>query len=150
MGAGKLFTTLVIVVLNLALWIFLETKLERFFTLELVLVVLGILLSLILLVSITTRARWAWAFGTIFFSLALANSLFLFWNTRAWGSFLLLLLLNTFGLLMSILSSGTEDEEDLWEGGTPEPSSPEVYDADHSKKVTYKAPKTLKKRKKKR
>jgi hypothetical protein len=136
MGAGKLLTTLVILVLNFVLAIFVETKLKAFFTLELVFVVLGMLLALILLFGIATGSRWAWPFGTIFFSLSLANAVFLFWNSGAWLSFVLLLLFNVFGLLMAVLSIGEREDE-----GLEMPQEPlQTYEEEASKQVSYAAP----------
>lgn len=142
MGTGKLFLALVIIVLNFLLWVFLETKLQRFFTLELIIIVFGVLLGLILLAGIATSARWAWPFATIFFSLALANALFLYWNIGAWKSFLLLIFLNTAGLLMGIASTGSSDEEFTGAGDYVSQESPaapvETYALGNEPSVTFK------------
>jgi len=146
MGAGKLLTTLVILVINFLLMIFLEKKLESLYTLELVIIVIGMLLALILLIGIAMESRWAWPFGTIFFSLSLANAVFLFWNVGAWLSFVLMLLFNVFGLLMSVLSIGEPDDD--WE---PMQDTLQVHD--EPKEVAYSPTKvkaSKKKTKKKR
>lgn len=143
MGIGKILTILIILVINFILMIFLETKLEKFFVLELVIIVVGILLALILLAGLAAKAKWAWPFATIFFSLSLANTIFLFWNIKAWISFLLLLFFNTFGLLMSAVSEEETDED--WE---PEISEPvETFEP---KQVEYAATEVKPAKKKKR
>lgn len=144
--SGKLLTVLAVLILNFIGVIFLESKMQNYFTLELVIIVVGILLSILALVGIAAESRWAWPFSTILFALFLANVLFLHVNIHAFGTFGVLLFVNTIGLLMSILSIENEDASGPWDEGIPQI---ETYNKEEPEKVTYKAP-SVKARKKKR
>ena len=150
MGAGRLFTMLVVLILSFIGMIFLETKMERFFALELVIIVVGVLLAIIALLGMASESRWAYPFTTILFALLLANTIFLFVITDAIGTFLIMLVLNLFGFLMSVLS--IEDISRNAAGTfTPEMTPPaENYAAEPEAKVTYTAPKAKKSRRRRR
>ncbi len=145
MSTGRAITVLGLVVLNFIGVIFLETKLQEYFRLELVIIMVGMLLSLIALVGIAAEARWAWPFTTILFALSLANVVFLHVNIGAIGTFLLLLIVNVFGLLMAILS--LQDTVESVEIPQMEPSL-DTYD--EPKEITYNTKPAKKKSRKKR
>jgi hypothetical protein len=133
--AGRLWTILLVLVLSFIGTIFLEGKLEQYAALELVIIVVGILLSIIALVGIAAEARWAWPFTTILFSLSLANLVFLHVNIGAFVTFVLLLLVNVFGMLVSVLS--IEDfGETMTPAASPE-SSLETYAEEPQAEVKY-------------
>ena len=152
MGMGRLWTILVVMVLSFIGIIFLETKMSQYATLELVIIVVGILLSLIALVGIAGESRWAWPFVTVLFSLSLANIVFEHVNVGAFITFVLLLIVNIFGMLVAVLSI-----EDVAEAGGWNPQSAETadmtpletYAAAADSKVTYNtAPKKAGRKKK--
>jgi len=141
---------LALLVVNFIGTIFIESKMPQYFTLELVIIVVGILLAVISLVGIAAEARWAWPFSTILFSLLLANSVFLYVNVPAIITFLGLLVVNIFGLLVSIIS--IEDVAQSLGAMNPDVSPLETYPTGESAQVTYSAPaaKAKSSRKKKR
>lgn len=150
MGTGRLLTILGVLVLNFIGTIFLETKLQSYAPLELVIIVVAILLSILALIGIASESRWAWPFTTILFSLLLANAVFLQVNIGAFITFVLLLLVNIFGLLIAVLS--IEDVGDAVAGWTPDASEDmplETYAAAAEPKVTYKTQTKVKRGKKK-
>jgi membrane-bound metal-dependent hydrolase YbcI (DUF457 family) len=152
---GRVLTLLGIFVLNFIGTIFLESKLQEFFKLELAIVVVGILLAVIALVGIAAEARWAWPFSTILFSLILANAVFLYVNVPATITFLGLLFVNVIGLMIAILSiedavqaASTWSEPSVTESENMVPL--ETYEAVANPQVSYKtgAAKATRKRKK--
>ncbi len=149
MSAGRLFTVLAVLVLSFIGTLFLESKMEQYFTLELVIIVVGILLSIIALVGVASESRWAWPFSTILFALLLANAVFLYVNVGAFVTFVLLLLVNIFGMLVSVLS--IEDiSASMTNQWSPDAAQVETYAAEPEAKVTYKAPKVKAKGKRKK
>ncbi len=106
MGFGRLFTMMVVLVLNLVGMIFLETKMVDYAVLELVIIVVAVILSILALIGIAAESGWSWPFATILFSLLLANAVFLFATVGAFVTFVLLIIVNIFGLLVSVLSIG--------------------------------------------
>lgn len=141
MGMGRMFTVLAVLVLSFVGAIFLESKMEQYAALELAVIVVGILLAVIALIGISSDSRWAWPFATILFSLLLANLLFLHVNVGAFLTFVLLLIVNVFGMLIAILS--IEDLVKNLAGRSPEMGamSPpvETYSTEEQPaKITYK------------
>ena len=152
---GRLLTLLSIFVLNFIGTLFIESKLEQFFKLELAIVMVGILLAIIALVGIAAEARWAWPFGTILFSLFLANTIFLYANVPAIITFLGLLFVNVIGLMIAILSiedaiqaASTWTEPSVTESDNMVPL--ETYEAAANAQVSYKTGSAKATRKKKR
>jgi hypothetical protein len=140
MGMGRLLTMLVVLVLSFVGAIFLESKMEQYATLELVIIVVGILLSIMALVGIASEARWAWPFTTILFSLSLANLVFLHVNVGAFLTFVLLLLVNIFGMLIAVLSiEDVEQAMSAWNADTTGAAPLETYAVEPEAQVTYKA-----------
>jgi hypothetical protein len=139
MSAGRLWTVLVLLVLTFIGAIFMESRMPQYAALELVIIVVGILLSIIALIGIASESRWAWPYATILFSLSLANILFLYLNVPAIGTFLVLLAVNIFGLMLSILSiEDIEEAVSTW-NATPEAVAPlETYALASEPQVTYK------------
>ncbi len=145
MGSGRLFTLLGVFVLSFIGTIFLESKMDEYFTLELVIIVVGILLAITALIGIAADARWAWPFSTILFALLLANAIFLFVNIGAFVTFVLLLIVNIFGLLVAVLSI-QDISAAIQSSQLPEAPQLETYATEEPAHVTYKAPKAGKAR----
>jgi hypothetical protein len=135
---GRLFTILVVLVLNFVGTVFLESRLEKYAGLEVAIIVIGVLLSVIALAGIAGGAGWAWPFATILFSLSLANVLFLHVNVGAFITFMLLAFVNIVGLLASIFSVEDAISSAAAEA-IAEPAAPlETYAMAAEPKVTYK------------
>ncbi|MEM4246706.1 MAG: hypothetical protein QXF14_00060 [Candidatus Woesearchaeota archaeon] len=149
MGFGRLMTVLALLALNLVGMIFLEGKMSEYATLELVIIVVGILLSILALIGIAAESRWSWPFSTVLFSLFLANAVFLFVTVGAFVTFVLLLIVNIIGLLVSVLSIEDVVKEPA---STHPPELPQIetYSAEEPAQVTYKAPKARRGRRKKK
>jgi hypothetical protein len=151
MGSGRLLTILAVMVMSFIGTIFLESKMQQHAALELAIIVVAILLSILALVGIAAESRWAYPFATIWFSLSLANSVFLFINVPAFVTFLLLLAVNIFGLLVAILSiEDTVDAVGDWNPSTEGMVPLETYAAAAEPQVTYKTGTPAKKAAKKR
>lgn len=103
-GVGRIISLLIFLVLNFVLAIFLESKLASGYTFELVVIVIGIILSIALLLGVAIEARWTWPVATILFSVFLANAVFLYIGTAAFVAFTGLVLVNVLGLLTAVLS----------------------------------------------
>jgi len=140
MGTGRLIIMLAVFVLNFIGTIFLENKLQQYASLEITIIVAGILLSIVALIGIATDARWAWSFTTVLFSLSLANAIFLQVNVGAFVTFVLLLLVNVFGMLIAVLSiEDVEEAVNQWTAPDPTTAVPlETYAAEPEAQVSYK------------
>jgi len=152
MGLIRTITIILLIFLNFLGAMFIETKLQTNFTLELVFIVVGLILAFGVIIGIGLNLRWAWPMATIMFALFLANAVFLYLNQHAFLTFALMMFFNTIGLLISVVS--IEEEDDFTEENYPI----ETYDFDeepHSfvydvKAETKKAPKKKKKKSKKK
>ena len=149
MGIGRLLVIMATLVLSFIGTIFLESKMEQYAVLELVIIVVGILLSIIALIGVAAESRWSWPFATILFSLLLANAVFLFVNVPAFVTFVLLIIVNIFGMLVSVLS--IEDSSPSVVSTAPAEETPHVepYVEEPSAEVTYKEPKRGRRKKRK-
>jgi len=150
MGFGRLLFVMALLALNLVGMIFLESRMERYVALELVIIVLGILLGILALMGIAAESRWSWPFATILFSLFLANAVFLYVVVGAFVTFVLMLIVNIFGLLVSVLS--IEDSVVPAPAGSVPAGSPQVetYNAEEPAEVTYGTGKKKRGRKRKK
>lgn len=149
MGIGRLLVIIATLVMSFIGTIFLESKMGQFAALELVIIVVAILLSIIALIGIAAESRWSWPFATILFSLMLANAVFLFVNVPALITFVLLIIVNIFGMLVSVLS--IDDSSPSVVSTAPAGESPRVepYVEEPSAEVTYKEPKRGRRKKRK-
>jgi hypothetical protein len=149
MGIGRLLVIIATLVMSFIGTIFLESKMEQFAVLELVIIVVAILLSIIALIGVAAESRWSWPFATILFSLMLANAVFLFVNVPALITFVLLIIVNIFGMLVSVLS--IDDSSPSVVSTAPAEQTPHVepYVEEPSAEVTYKEPKRGRRKKRK-
>jgi hypothetical protein len=149
MGFGRLLLVMALLVLNLVGMIFLEGKMEQYAALELVIIVVGILLGILALMGIASEARWSWPFTTILFSLFLANAVFLFVTVGAFVTFVLMVLVDIFGLLVSVLS--ISDLAPAMQSAAPVGEAPRVEPyTEEPAQVTYGAEKKKRGRRKKK
>lgn len=128
MGAIKMLFALGLLVLNFIGALFLLTKAGGIpFYLEIVYLLVAIFATLIFLAGLVFEARWAWPLATILFAVNLANAVCLYIIIGAILTFVLLILINSIGILASMLSINDEKEDvDL---GVPE-KLVETYNAD--------------------
>ncbi len=131
MGAIKMLFTLGLLVLNFIGALFLLTKAGGIpFYLEIVYLLVAIFATLIFLAGLVFEARWAWPIATILFALNLANAVCLYILIGAILTFVLLVLINSMGILTAMLSINDEKEEDISIPETPV----ETYSADEVSK----------------
>ena len=110
MGIARTIAILLLIFFNFLGAIFLETKLKTNFTLELVLIVIGLIIAFGVILGLGLELKWGWPLAAIMFSLYLANTVFLYCNIKAFLTFGLLLFCNTIGLLISVVSIQEEDD----------------------------------------
>lgn len=128
MGAIKMLFTLGLLVLNFIGALFLLTKAGGIpFYLEIVYLLVAIFATLIFLAGLVFEAKWAWPIATILFAVNLANAVCLYILIGAIITFVLMILINSVGILAAMLSINDEKEDvDL---GIPE-TPVETYSAD--------------------
>jgi len=128
MGSIKMLFTLGLLVLNFIGALFLLTKTSGIpFYLEIVYLLVAIFATLIFLAGLVFEAKWAWPLATILFAVNLANAVCLYILIGAILTFVLLVLINSIGILAAMLSINDEKEDvDL---GVPE-TPVETYSAD--------------------
>ena len=97
------------------------------FYLEIVYLLVAIFATLVFLAGLVFEAKWAWPLATILFAVNLANAVCLYILIGAILTFVLLVLINSMGILTAMLSINDEKEDvDL---GVPE-TPVETYSAD--------------------
>lgn len=91
--------------LSLFTALFLETKMATGHAAELVLVLVGIILSSGVLFGMWTGAEWTYNLALLIFAASLANLVFLLVSTQAFLTFTFGLLVNVSGLLMCLINA---------------------------------------------
>lgn len=152
MGAFRTSTILTLIILNAATALFMETKMTNFYQLEILILLSGLFASLVLIVLLAVDAEIAWPAAILYFSLAIANNIFLYSTTQHTPAFLIAVVLNLFGFLISTLSSTcNNDSEDYTEPShEPTETAPPVETYDIKEPiVTHEPEKKQRSRKKK-
>lgn len=146
MGAIKFITIVLLLMMNFAGAMFLETRMQSSYTLELVFILIGLMLAAGLLLGMIFDAGWAWPFGAIFFAASLANAVFLYFNVRSFLVFSGLLFFNLLGLVISVISIKEEDFSSETTDAIPEEVHSEKY-SEPEPTVEYKEEPKKKKKK---
>ncbi|MBW2978739.1 hypothetical protein KY304_01350 [Candidatus Woesearchaeota archaeon] len=106
------------------------------FYLEILYILFALFVSLIILLGAAFDAKWAWPVATILFAVNLANAVCLYLIIGALLTFALMVLINSVGVLTSVLLISNEDDDDDFE---PDAEPVETYDAEpEPKKKTKK------------
>ena len=151
MGAIRTIIIYALIILNAAVAIYMEMYMTSFYRIEMAVILFGLLASLILMISLAVDAEWSWPFSVIFFSAAIANNAFEFSVSKRYLAFLLVVLVNLFGFLISILSIASkepdfESSESL--ENSPE-NSPQLQEVEQPKVETYEVKESAGKRRRK-
>jgi len=134
MGGFRIVITYALILLNILGALYAEAHLTALAGLELSIIALGTLFSFILMIALAVETRWSWSIGLIYFSFALANTIFLFAITRYTLPFLTAAFLNLLGFIISAVSMVADEENTESIDAPPvetyeEPSQPvETYD----------------------
>ncbi len=142
MGAIRLIIIYALIVLNAATALYMERYMGSWYKIELVIIPLGLLASLVVMLMLAVEAEWSWPLSVVFFSMAIANLMFEFAVSKRYIAFLLALLLNLFGFLISILSI-VDKEEPIDDSAPPAPPV-ETYDAGEKAGIVDETPKRRK------
>ncbi|MBN2111962.1 hypothetical protein JW707_02570 [Candidatus Woesearchaeota archaeon] len=128
---GKDFIAVVLIVF-LSLWsmLYLETSLENYFMLELLVLVLFLIISTGILYSIFVKKEWAWGAAAVYFAAAVVNSVFLYFGTKSLTPFLVALLSNIAGIALagSTMSGIKEPAKNSYMERSEIPDAFEEYD----------------------
>lgn len=100
----KAIITCILLGLSLLTALLLESRMGSGVKVELVLILVGILLSVAVLFGLMTERAWAYPLGILMFVLSLANILWLFAVTRSLLGFAFGLLVNIVGLVLCLVS----------------------------------------------
>lgn len=111
MGAGKYFTFLGILFVNMLVMIILAFRLTDYFIAEFFLICFFIIISLIIIAGVYMNQSWAWKLSSLFFIVFIINIYFMYFNAThgvliANGAALLAAL----GFLISVASIGKEED----------------------------------------
>ncbi len=133
MGAIRTIIIYALIVFNAAAAMYMETHMASWYKLEIAVILFGMLASLILMIALAVDAEWSWPFSVLYFSTAIANNTFEFAVSKRYLAFLLVVLVNLFGFLISILSIVDRKQEECCEAAEtaqePQESLPvETYD----------------------
>lgn len=131
MGAIKVLFALFLLMLNFIGAIFLFTKLAGGIPvyLEIIYIILALCVSFIYLLGAGFDAKWSGPVGLILFALNMANAVCLYLLIGAFLTFVLLILINAFGILLGLFSISDEDDDDF----EPVSEPVETYDVNEKK-----------------
>jgi len=108
---GKSFFIALLLIIDFIGTLFIEMKLPKLYTLELVLILVGIIFGIIVLIGNSSKARWAPAMTVLFFGISLANSTLLFFIVPAVITFLGLVVVNCAGIIAGLVSEPQKEQE---------------------------------------
>ncbi len=108
MNANDMKITVSVILLGLSLFtgLVLETRMGTGYTIQLVIILIGIILTAGIIFGLWMDAEWAYPLSTLVFALSLANLVWQFSATKAFLPFAFGLLVNVAGLVMCIASVG--------------------------------------------
>lgn len=152
MDKMRLVLTSLLLGVALLISLLLETRLTNYVSLELLLIVLGIIAGAFVISGIAEGRRGAWPAASVLFAALLGNFVFLFFNTKTFTLFIVALVVCVVGILLSIMS--LPSSVDAHYGGKVRPygkkRSTKKRAAKRAKKKVKKKKKKAKKKKKKK
>ncbi|MBD3361780.1 hypothetical protein GF358_03230 [Candidatus Woesearchaeota archaeon] len=142
MGAIKAVFAFGLLILNFIGALFLFTKLAGGIPvyLEILYVLAALLVSLVYLLGTGFDAKWAGPIGLILFAVNMANAVCLYLLIGAFLTFVLLILVNAMGILLSLFSLNDEEDDDF----EPIAEPVETYDVEAEKPAKKKSRKRKK------
>ena len=91
----------------------LRATMPSYKTVELLLILGALFLSLITILGVAVRAQWGYKLSTLLFTLGIANATLLYqWTGKFFLTYALTLLFLTLGLIVSTSRIGTKEEEE--------------------------------------
>jgi len=115
MNANDMKVTVSVILLGLSLFtgLVLETRMGTGHAIQLVIILIGIILTAGIIFGLWIDAPWAYPLSTLVFALSLANLVWQFSSTKAFLPFAFGLLVNVAGLVMCIASAGAMSMHEL-------------------------------------
>lgn len=104
------------ITINLALMFFLQRKTQNSIA-ELAFILLAIIFAFMILKGYSKNSEWVWPAMILFLAMALANNIYLFIAVKNTTLFVFSILLNLFGMALSLIWS-FEEEDELQTGNT--------------------------------
>ncbi len=102
----KFITTIILLGLSLLTALILESYMQTGYAIQLVLILIGIIFTTGIIFALWIEIEWANTIAMLFFSLSLANLVWLFTATKAFLPFAFGLLVNVAGLVMCLAEIG--------------------------------------------
>ena len=102
----KLIVTVLLLGLSLFTALLLESRMQAGYSIQLVVILIGIILMACALFGLWIETEWAYPFTLVLFALLLANLVWAFASTKAFLPFTFGLLINVAGLVMCLASIG--------------------------------------------
>ncbi|MBI4139337.1 hypothetical protein HY483_00055 [Candidatus Woesearchaeota archaeon] len=113
----------------------LRAGMPRFRTIELLILLGGIFLSLIALLGVSVRAQWGYKFTVILLAAGIANSTAIYyWTGRYFLTYTLTLFFLTLGLVASMARVGAKDEEEAQQQEPPQTVPAETLEEEKPKR----------------
>ncbi|MBW2969791.1 hypothetical protein KY309_01665 [Candidatus Woesearchaeota archaeon] len=109
----KFIVTIILLGLSLLTALVLESYLKTGYAVQLVLILIGIILTAGIIFGLWIELEWAYPFTMLFFALALADMVWMFAETKAFLPFAFGLLVNVAGLVLCIASIETTALQEL-------------------------------------
>lgn len=109
----KFITTIILLGLSLLTALILESYMKTGYAIQLVLILIGIILTAGIIFALWIEIEWANAMTMLFFTLSLANLVWLYTATKTFLPFAFGLLVNVAGLVMCLAEIGNGAFQEL-------------------------------------
>jgi len=113
MGLSRYIALLALLALSFVSALMFESRMVRWYTVELVVIFIGIIFSIIAVASLLNDETGGWFLATLIFGAALVNGIVLFLIVKSFSLLILAIVVNITGMIFSVLSAADSDDEDL-------------------------------------
>lgn len=113
MGLSRFIALLALLGLSFISALMFESIMTKSYVVELFVIILGVIFSIIALVSLLNDGAGGWFMATLIFGAALVNGIVLFLMVKSFALLMLSIIVNITGMIFSVLSAVETDEDDF-------------------------------------
>lgn len=112
MNLSRFIAFLALIGLSFISALLFEARMTKGFSVELVVIFIGVIFSIIAAVSLLEGESGGWFLATLIFGAALVNAIVLFLIVKSFALLILAIVVNITGMIFSVLSAADMDDED--------------------------------------
>ena len=128
MSLSRFIALLALFALSFVSALMFESKMTKGYTVELIVIFLGVIFAIIAAASLLNGEAGGWFLATLIFGAALVNGIILFLIVKSFALLILAVIVNITGMIFSVLSAADTDEDDF---------NIETYDSDNNDNDDY-------------